>query len=166
MGTVWAPAWKTRVALRARSDPGAQGCGDQGATGADGGLGEGALGDRTVPSGRGHAAQVAVERKRLVTLLVEHAAGLAPVVHALLAGQDRLARGGWAGPAGGRGAQLGQLLVAAPVELVLDLTLGGDVAGELGQLLGGQVARLFGGPGKDGIGGGARGGTPLAQLIE
>jgi hypothetical protein len=68
--------------------------------------------------------------------------------------------------AGGHGADLGQLPVAFGLHPVGGLAFGEDVLLVLGQLVGGGVAALGGGPGQDFVAGGVGGGPLLPELVE
>src|SRR6266542_2156956 len=152
MGTVMAPAVNTRVAFLARS-----------MTRAD--SGEGTFLGRVIPQPGRHAAQVPVERQRLLGL-VEHAAGLAPVVHALLAGQHRLPRCGRAWAADGRGAELGDLTVTLRLDAVVDLAQLGRAGLVFGELLAGQVAGFDPGAFEDRVGSLTGGRALRAELLQ
>jgi hypothetical protein len=144
---------------------------DQVAAGGQGALGQRPLVLGAVPVAGDEPTQVAVEAQPLTLAgRLEQPALGGPRLDGLLAGEDRLTRDGRAGrPAGGRGAQLGQLAVVLGLDGVVGLALGDDLGLVVAQLVGGQVARpggVGGGPFENGIGGGAGGGTPLAQLFQ
>jgi hypothetical protein len=147
-------------------DAGRQGGGHERAAGADRRLGQRPLVLGPVPLTGRHAPQIPLQAQRLVGVAVERAAGLQPVVHRLLAGEDGFARGRRPGPAGRRRAQLDQLAVAFGVHGVGRFPFGRDLAAVLGQLVGGQVALLGGGAGQDVVGRGPGRGPLLAQLVE
>ena len=147
-------------------DAGRQGGGHERAAGADRRLGQRPLVLGPVPLTGRHAPQIPLQAQRLVGVAVERAAGLQPVVHRLLAGEDGFARGRRPGPAGRRRAQLDQLAVAFGVHGVGRFPFGRDLAAVLGQLVGGQVPGLSCRPVEHGVLGGPGRVALVPELVE